>query len=58
MSRPNRLGPEDYVEIEMRARILFRKYLTGYRGQTVTVRDGLDYWIMVATEEHLNAAAD
>nr|WP_313010793.1 hypothetical protein [Brucella intermedia] len=47
------LGEDDYEVIIDAAAKAMRKATSGVRGQTITVHDCLDWWVMKATENHI-----
>ncbi|WPM80874.1 hypothetical protein R5W60_05345 [Brucella pseudintermedia] len=52
------LGEDDYEVIIDAAAKAMRKATSGVRGQTITVHDCLDWWVMKATENHILSALE
>src|SRR5690606_32584570 len=52
------LGEDDYEEIVTAATLKMKKFASGARGQMITVRDSLDWWVMKETERRIRALAE
>jgi hypothetical protein len=47
------LTPEDHEKLYEEAYMLFNQWQRRIRGQVVMPQDGLDYWVAVATRQHV-----
>jgi hypothetical protein len=61
MADVTKVGPldeDDYEEIVTAATLKMKKFASGARGQMITVRDSLDWWVMKETERRIRALAE